>query len=294
MLVPALALAAVLVAPRVAQACAACACGDPTLTVMGTEKVFAGRLRLSFEAQHRTDQVGEARVDRIELSEQRFELGAAFAPLDWLMLSARVPLVYREVTEVNLERDRRARLGDSEVRAQAHLIPRTGLSQTHVLAVHAGLELPTGSVERDEDGKLYRPELQPGSGSWDPLFGATYGLFLRPISFYVSSTLYLPTTGHDELRGGLSVRSSLAAQYDLFDELALRLAIDTRAERVSTIAGATEPDSGGFIAYVSPEIVYSPVMDLMLRAVVRIPTVDALIGEHDEGPMFVLGAAYDL
>ncbi len=260
---------------------------------MGTEKVFAGRLRLSLEAQHRTDHVGEARVDRIDLSEQRFELGVAFAPTEWLMLSVRAPLVHREVIEVNLESDRRARLGDMEVRAQAHLIPRTGISQTHVFAVHAGLELPTGSIERDAAGALYRPELQPGSGSWDPLFGATYGLFLRPMSFYASSTLYLPTTGHDQLRGGLSVRSSVAGQYDLFDELALRLSFDTRAERASTIAGEIEPDSGGFIAYVSPEVVYSPMMDLMLRAVVRLPAIDALIGEHDEGPMFVLGAAYD-
>lgn len=261
---------------------------------MGTEKPFAGRLRLSLEMQHRTDSVGTERLNRIELSEQRLELGVAYAPIEQLVLSLRAPLVNRRVLEVNLASDRRTRLGDMEFRAQAHLIPRTAINQTHVLAVHAGTELPTGTVERDQNGDLYRAEIQPGRGSWNPLFGATYGLFLRPASFYASSTLYIPTTGHEGIKGGLSVRSSIAGQLDVAESLALRLSFDTRAERATTVNGEFEPDSGGFVAYVSPELVWSPVMDLIVRVVARVPAVNALIGDHEEGSMFVLGAAYDL
>jgi hypothetical protein len=280
--------------PAKTLACAACACGDPTLTVAGTEKPFAGRLRISLELQHRSDRVGIDRVDRVELSEQRLELGLAYAPIESLVLSLRAPLIHRTITEVNLAEDRRTRLGDTEFRAQLHLIPRTGLTQKHVFAIHAGLELPTGSVERDDRGELYRAEIQPGSGSFDPLAGASYALFLRPISLYASSTLFVPTRGHEGLRGGLSLRSSVAGQYDLSDSWALRLSIDTRAEAASTFEdGDVEPDTGGFIAYLSPELVASPVMDLIVRVVVRVPAINALTGDHREGLMAVLGAAYD-
>jgi hypothetical protein len=54
----ALALAA---SPRVVQACSVCGAGDPTLTVMGDEKPFGGRLRVDFETRITCATVGQGR-----------------------------------------------------------------------------------------------------------------------------------------------------------------------------------------------------------------------------------------
>lgn len=285
-----------------ALACAACACGDPTLTVAGTEKPFAGRLRLALELQHRTDAVGRERVNRIELSEQRLELGVAWAPVEWLALSARLPVIRREVSFVNLERDLRTRPGDLEVRAQLFALRREGLSQRHVLAAHFGLGLPLAPAERDERGALLATELQPGTGSIDPLVGLSWSFFARPYSVYASTTLYVPTADLRAEEGeagalprrGLSLRSSLAGQWDLAASFGVRLSLDTRLEQAAQLGGEAEPDSGGFITFASPELVISPVTDLVLRLAIRLPVLDGLVGDHDEGPMLFAGAAYDL
>lgn len=282
-----------LVSPRELWACAACACGDPTLTVMGTEKPFAGRFRLSLELQHRSDEVGLDRVNRIELSEQRLDLGLSYVPYSWLGFSLRAPLIRRDVREVNLAQTERVRFGDLEVRAHFFPLEHKTMNQRHVLQLILGAELPTGSIEHDAAGRPLRPEIQPGSGSVDPFAGVAYGLFLSPLSFYASATVYVPTEGFAEIRGGTALRSSLTAQYDFSSVIGARLSLDSRLEDRTEMHGEVEPDTGGFIAYVSPELVVSPLTDLILRAVVRIPVIDALYGAHDEGPMFLVGAAHD-
>jgi hypothetical protein len=74
----------------------------------------------------------------------------------------------------------------------------------------------------------------------------------------------------------------------------VRLGIDSRLEAESIMEdGEHEPDTGGFIAYFSPEVVASPMTDLVVRALVRIPAINALNGRHDEGLIVVLGAMYD-
>jgi hypothetical protein len=55
---------------RDAWACAMCGCGDPTLTTMGAEQPFAGRLRLSSELRYRSDAIGDA-PERTQIEEVR-------------------------------------------------------------------------------------------------------------------------------------------------------------------------------------------------------------------------------
>lgn len=271
-------------------ACAACQCGDPTLTTMGSEKPFEGRFRLSTELRHRTDRIGEPGVHAIDVSEQRLDLGVSYAPRAWLFLSATVPLVRMDVTYVNLARDTRATLGDVELRAKAFVYQDRAWSPHHLVAVHAGAELPTASVDRGDDMKL---ETLPGSGSIDPLAGVSYGYFHEPWSAYASATLYWPTAALG-IQGGRSLRTTVAAQYQPTFAWALQLGLDSRWDGRAIEHGAPEPDTGGFIAFASPQISYSPAEDLLVHVGVRIPVLDALHGWHDEGVILAAGAAYDL
>ena len=285
-------------APSTASACATCACGDPTLTVMGAQQPFEHRLRFSLELLHRTDAVGEDNVDRLELSEQRATLGVAYAPARWLMLSASLPVVHRELTFVSTAEERFTDVGDVELRARAFVYAARDCAPSHLLAGGAGLRMPTAALEQLEDGSYAEPELQAGSGSWDPLLGLSYAHFADPWSFYASEIVYLPTESRADWQLGISWLGTHAAQYQLDPSWALRLGANSRLEQatrraVGTGAETDEPDSGGFVLFLSPSVVFSPLTDLVLNLDVHVPVINALTGDHDEGVIIALGGAFD-
>lgn len=276
-----------------ARACATCECGDPTLVVMGAEQPFAQRLRLSMGLRHRTDAVGRAGVDRLELNEQRLELAAAYAVVDWLMLSLSVPLLRRQLDFTDLSREGYVGLGDSEARARVFVFRDRDLAPRHLIALVVGLKLPTGPVKTLQAAGQ-NPELLAGTGSFDPLLGATYSFFADPWSLFVSEMLFIPTRGSHQLRAGTAWRGTYTAQYQAHEVVAARVSIETRLEARTTVNDQNVVDTGGFIAHLAPGVVFSPLDDLVVQLAVHIPTINALYGNHDEGPVFELGAALDL
>jgi hypothetical protein len=284
--------------PSAATACATCACGDPTLTVMGAQQPFEHRLRVSLELQHRSDAVGDPSVDRVELSEQRATLGVAYAPARWLMLSGSLPVLRRELTLISDARESFVNVGDVELRARAFVYSDRAFAPQHLIALVAGLRMPTGPLQRGEGGSYDEPELQPGSGSWDPLAGVSYAHFADPWSFYASEVVYIPTPSRADWQQGVRWLGSHAAQYQLDERWALRLGANFRLEdrtrrNVDTDAPFDEPDTGGFVLFLMPSVVFSPVTDLVLNLDVNVPVINALVGEHDEGVIFSVGGAFD-
>jgi len=280
--------------PAPVRACAACACGDPTLTVMGAQQPFEGRLRVALDLQYRSDALGRDGVDRVELNEERMTLSVAYAPSRWLMLSLAVPTVRREISDVTLATDTVWGLSDLELRARAFVFRDRALAPRHLLALVGGVRVPTGRLERDASGEYRAPELQVGTGSFDPLGGVSYAFFADPWSLYASEIVYVPTQGPADFRVGTSLRGTHAVQYQVLRELALRAGVDFRLEAASTRGAADEPDSGGLILFAAPALIWSPAMDLVLSLDVHIPLWNALTGRHDEGVFAMLGAAYDV
>ncbi len=278
---------------RQAAACAACGCGDPTLTAMGTEKPLQFRLRAAVEWRHRTDDIGQENVDQVKLEEDRFDTELAFAPLDRLYLMLTVPTLRRTVTYVNAAERTRWGLGDIEFRAKLFLYQDRDFAPHHLVALVGGIKLPTATLQRGPDGQLLPIELQPGTGSVDPIAGASYAFFARPISFYASVQGTYPTHGVEGFRASPSLRTTTSLQYQIVLPLAVRAGVDTRTDGKGLEDGVTSRDSGGFIAYATAEALVSPVTDLMLSASVRVPFIQGLDGFHHEGPMFGAGIAYD-
>lgn len=276
-----------------AKACATCECGDPTLVVMGAEQPFANRLRVSMGLRHRTDAVGQVGINRVELSEQRLELAAAYAPTDWLMLSFSAPLLRRQLDYADLAREGYVGIGDSELRVRAFVFRDRDLAPRHLIALTAGLKLPTGPVKTSQMMGP-NPELLAGTGSFDPLVGATYSFFAEPWSLFVSEMLFVPTRSSRDLRTGTSWRGTHSAQYQALDEFAVRLSVETRLEGRSTYGSSVVADTGGFIMHLAPGLVLSPMTDLVVQMVVHVPVINALYGWHDEGTVFELGVAVDL
>jgi hypothetical protein len=285
------ALTAALEAP--ALACASCGCGDPTLTSMGTEKPFEGRLRASLDARHRTDTLGEEGRDQIKLSEQRLDLSLSWAPLASTFVQVNVPFLRREIEFYSLARETSLGLGDSEVRIKHFIYQDRSAQPRHLLAVIAGLRVPTALRQEATNGKALPIEIQPGSGSFDPILGLSYGWFALPWSLFVSANFGLPTGRPSDYRASASLRTSVAFQAQATPWLAFRANVDTRSDFKAVALGARERDSGGFIAFAGPEVILMPLMDLSFFGAFRYPLLSALRGFHREGFVINAGAAYD-
>lgn len=286
------ALAAAL-SPGRARACASCGCGDPTLTVMGREIPFAGRLRASAELRYRADRVGAPGVDAVELHEGRLDLGLSYTPLDRLTLSFTLPLLLRRLSYVNLGWDLGGGVGDLELRARVLLYRDRRLAPRHLLGLHGGLRAPGGPPPAPPPGRTLNPDLLASTGSVDVIAGLSYSHLRERLSLYASAILFVPTQGAFGVRSPLSLRGALSAQYQLRPWIAPQLGVDLRLDGTAYQGEAPDPNSGGFIAYASPGLVLGPAMDWLLYAQLRVPFVQALTGEHREGLIAAVGVTRD-
>lgn len=293
-LVLAAALAAAFGFSPEALACSTCACGDPTLTVMGAEQPYAQRLRASALLRTSGQRFGSGAATT-RLSEVRTELSVAYAPLSWLMLSLTAPLVRRVIDFPNLARDTTLALGDLELRARAFVWRDRSFDPNHLVAVVAGVELPTARSWATADDAARPVELQIGSGSFDPIAGLTYSYFGSQVSFHAVSTVLVPTRGFEGTRQGLSWRTSLAAQYQPFTYFGVRVGADARLDRPAVEPGGSpDPNSGGLVGFATFGAVSSVLEDLVVQASLSIPVVQHLEGEQGESLAFMAGVTYDL
>lgn len=278
---------------RSASACSTCGCGDPTLTTLGAEKPYPWRVRAAVGAQYRTDSVGQEGVDQVRLRELRTDAYVAVAPSSRLFLQVGVPLVTRSVETVSGAKTNATGLGDIELRVKPFVLQDRDFQPRHLLAFLGGLKIPTAPRQRGADGTLLPVEVQPGTGSLDPILGASYAFFALPWSFYGSLTFTAPAWSRDALRASPSLRTATVLQYQIVPALAVRAGIDTRIDGKAYENGVASRDSGGVIAFASPEIVVSPVTDWLAALAVRIPFANALVGSHSEGPLLALTLAHD-
>lgn len=290
-LLTALALSAT---PRLAWACASCACGDPTLTVMGTSKPFAGRLILGTEARARWLSSGREGIDLLEMSEQRVTLEGAWAPLPELFVSLRVPLVRRDLKLADLSRASLANVGDVELNVKGFIWQDRAFNPDHLFAVDAGLELPTSPYMYGPGGEDLGFEAQLGTGSFDPSIGASYAWFGDEVSIFGSVRGIFPTQGEFGARPGSALLATVVGQVAVSSALALRAGADLRHETPFVQDDQTDPHSGGTALFATPEVLWSPLMDLTVRLAVSIPAVLDLRGTQTEGPTIRLGLVLDV
>jgi hypothetical protein len=275
-----------------AQACSACGCGDPSLTLMGTDRPGAGTWRFSLESRTFEHVSGGTIEERVLQS--RLTLGAAATPVRWLTLTGYLPTGYARLSETGLPAVTTVGVADAEVDARAYLWEDRHFAPTQVLSVVAGVKVPTGLTTRDQNGRVVSLDAQLGTGSWDPLAGATYRLERGRYLLYTSATLRWPTEGRSHLRAGRTVLVTVAPQTHLRDWLAVLLGVDVRASGADTLAGAPLPDTGGWIAYLSPTVLLQLHTDLLLRLSAQIPVLNQLWGNHSDSVVGLLGLTYGL
>jgi len=278
---------------RPAFACATCSCGDPTITSIGTEQAYAGRLRLSLGYAHRSDVSGTPLVDEETRREDRLDLSVAYAPSTWLALVASFPLLERQVSEVDLSRDTMRGTGDLDLRARVTLWRDRGFAPRHLAGVTLGVTLPTARVQDDAMGAPLDLDHQLGGLAVVPRAGVFYTHLRHPWAAFASASVAHLVLVDGEERAGDNLGFTAVAQYQPGETWGVRLGVDGKLEDRAHDGRASIDDTGGFALFVSPGVIVSPLMDLVVELSLQLPVVDALHGRHDESAVLQLATSYD-
>jgi hypothetical protein len=276
-----------------AYACASCGCGDQTLTILGNEKPVAQRVRAGVDLLLQGETSGTPAHDELALSEQRTDLNAAWAPGERLFLLVTLPLLRRNVEYASLERKQVLGVGDLELRARIVAWKDRGFSPRHLASLIAGVNVPVTPATLDAAGAPLPPELQAGTGTFAPVVGLAYAHFHYPWSEYASAQALLPVGSRAGSRPSRSLRLTSALQRHLGDAVAARLAVDARLDGTAEESGAPDPDTGGAVVFLSPELLVSPLTDLVLFGAVRVPIAQRFWGAHTTSRIWMVGVVRD-
>src|SRR5690606_15993651 len=150
-----------------AWACAACACGDPTLTTLGADQPFEGRLRAAtlLRAWGYSDGVSHG-----DYGELRMDLAAAYSPLSWLTVGAQVPLQMRG--GLGGTEGHAYGLGDISLTGRATVFRDRPIASRWIVSALAGAVLPTATARGASGADAHHSPLSLGEGAFSPLVGA--------------------------------------------------------------------------------------------------------------------------
>jgi hypothetical protein len=195
-----------------------------------------------------------------------------------------------------------AGIGDLNLLAKYRLTGEEGLR----VAIVGGLKVPTGSTHhRNPEGERLETEHQPGTGSWDPIFGVSAARKFGLVQLTASVLFQLSTKGArrtelgDRLQGGISIshhfgqvehehdngeeathdhnhnaREHGHGSWDAFVELG------GEWEGRQTVAGELEEASGGSWIYAAPGVRFNSASGWSAGAAIAVPLWQHIRDSH--------------
>lgn len=288
---PAVFLCCVFASP-VAMACSTCMVGDPTQSLMGAEKPFEDRLRMSVDYLSRSEELGVEGFNKKVIDENRISLSLAYAPSKRLMLGVNIPYVNRQLESFNLSEQEVTTLGDITFTVK-NFMQDEGSLQKHMYGFLGGIKVPSASEQVDGNGVPLDFDVQAGQGATVVNAGAWYARFSYPYLFYTSATYHVASEGYQDFQAGNALVYNATAQYATKSSLSYYLGLEGRSSEKDTFAEIDDEDSGGTIVFIAPGLIYTIKQDLLLNATVKFPAIDQLYGDHEEGTIFNIGVTYD-
>jgi hypothetical protein len=274
-------------------ACATCLCGDPTITTMGSEKPFAGRMRAAVEYLSRSEKTGEPGVSEIVTDEERVTYSFSYAPNAEWIVAASLPFATKQVTRFDTSRAQGSGMGDLDLSARWFLGTDESFPARHLWGLQFGLRVPT-STEQRHAGEVIDIDAQPGAGATIPSVGIWSGRYAMPWFFYTSAVYqHAVTGGYQGYRAGDVLLLTGLAQYALKPGLAAQFSLDGRIKRQDRFDGVNDEDSGGVLIMATPGLAWTPVEDLVVNVNVQIPAVENAHGRQEEDSTLRIGATYD-
>ena len=214
----------------------------------------------------------EAGLDAVD-SLLNVSIGGFYGVIDDLTLGLRLPYVRRaDLREPEAEEGEDPEIeqvGDPNGIGDLVLVGQYRffhVQDKHHAAIQLGVKTPTGDTdEESKSGELIETDQQPGSGSWDGLFGLAYTYWFSPFAFDTSVLYTLATDGSQDTELGDAFNYNFALSYRLGggqqgvfyaprQGLAWDLVVEVNGEwrDTSEVDDVENPDFGGHVLYFSP------------------------------------------
>ena len=274
-------------------ACATCLCGDPTLTTMGTEKPYAGRMRVGAEYLSRGETVGEPGVSEHVIEEERLTFNFSYSLNEHWIVAASLPLVTKTVDRFDLTHEQGNGVGDMDLTVRWFIGGDNRFPVRELWGMQFGLRVPT-STEQYANDEAIDFDAQPGAGTTIPSLGAWYGYYRTPWFFYTSANYqHAIDEGYQGYQAGDVFLLTGHAQYAVKPGLALQFSLDARAKAQDYYFDVVDEDSGGLLVMASPGLAWTPLDDLIVNVSVQLPVIENVNGRQEEDPTYRLGVIYD-
>ncbi len=178
--------------------------------------------------------------------------------------------------------------GDVLLIGRYNLFADHSLTTTKIVAMSAGLKLPTGGTHfRDAAGEIADPDMQLGTGSLDAVVAANvlYGTHDLAVAFNTTATF--TSKGANGHQYGNNVNYDATARYRVYckmDDCAPSLFAtagiigEWRAHELQD--GVIDPNSGGNVIYVAPGVQAFLSQSISFEARFQLPIVHALNGDQ--------------
>lgn len=150
----------------------------------------------------------------------------------------------------------------------------------------AGIKFPTGvTSRRDKHGDKFEPEMQPGSGSFDPSMGAAFAYALGRAGFHGNAIYTIRKEGAQDFKFGNLFSAYLYADYLLNPasrNFQTKLGMDfaLQKERRQKDRNGTVEDSGGTTFLLGPQIAVRGNRYVSLFGNILFPAYQNLGGLH--------------
>lgn len=169
--------------------------------------------------------------------------------------------------------------GDLIVLPKIHIL-RATIKRPDDLAIGAGIKMPTGPYTLREGGLLVAPELQPGSGSWDPVFWGLWSRTLLPSPWTVLATMSarIPTENPRGYRFGPEALAGAGVSFGTAAGVDTSLLIRLRSTRPDRFQGDRLPNTGSLQLFAVPAVNIIRFSPWALRAALQIPLWRSVTG----------------
>lgn len=143
-------------------------------------------------------------------------VGVAYGINHHLTVSAELPYVRRDNLREGVSANEVARAGNIAGIGDLNFIAKYRLTDGDAqgVAILGGIKLPTGSThKRSAAGERLETEHQPGTGSWDPLIGASAATTLGRLRLTGSALYQFSMTGAQDTRLGDRLQAGVALSH---------------------------------------------------------------------------------
>jgi hypothetical protein len=180
-------------------------------------------------------------------------------------------------------------IGDVTVMGIYRIYANDDLLPTDSVSIGAGVKTPTGSsTKKSASGSFIHAHMQPGTGSWDPVFSLIYAKMANPFLFQADATYEIATRNQNGYKFGDSFMASLSGKYAVssFFNLAggltylhLNRASDNDGKYTDLTSVMDDPaNTGGDSIWLSPGIQVLPLKNSMIDLKVQFPVWERVNG----------------